>query len=559
MQPFPFKILRAKALVQAAFWILLSTFALQTSCRRQVKPQTQQTLNWVPAASRAIVWIPKPEQAIANAVQWAQSCGTQLFTRQQLNQFIQRSLQIELTQDKVFEQFGLLEGPGLVGFVPPTQREVLWVAAVHDAKQLDKSLRFFSQKFLSAQDFETTHLKDIPIVSATYPFGSEKIPALHWALVDDCVVLALADGQQALIDFIQNRGHTPTLQASLWTDTQRTLPRGHAYFKLSNTDSAQPFWASGLLASLRWDQQGVAADAELQVHAKHADSLRMLFADPPPAQPQPRYLPDGSWLLTRTGADMQAAAYLQLLHTPTAHTLLGPIQKRLENLDLWDTPKLWESVAGPAALSVRPAVNTDLSFGSLSQARDPWAPLWQWTWIAKLQDSGKMQAFFTKWYKQHQHLRTVKHHKAQIGTQHTDLYRFDDPDHPLAWAVYPPYWVVTTGKDSLVDLVQDLAQHIETNAKTPSTLAFEDAWKSESGSFGLLYGAHIAQSLRNSWRDLTYNPNQTIPPGQPALIHQALQLIENIGTLGVRVQFDPNAQDPNGPQHLNLQLRERTG
>jgi hypothetical protein len=530
---------------------LLFLGVLLTSCRGCGDKGPGALLELASAEAPGVIWIPdlgdaagRLEAFLGRATRKA-GAGAVRRVRESLT----KQLGFDPLLPSDYEKAGLRPGAGLLVFVEPPGQEPLVALGVHNRARFDTALQSFITATDGADKFTPTDHHGRKVLTAGRPFGTEVAPAFHWVHVGDYVLIARAEGLDALDRALARLTPEATAAAkSLGSESaflagQKSVPAGQllAFARGRGAPGAAP--GTQGTTSVTWGDEGFGADVFVSLPV---EGLPAALGTEPTLPLAARIEPNAVALLLSRAARPDGIRAVRAY--PAAAPLMDRLLKPLTTATGVDVEKdVLPLLKGPLTVSVHvgdvAALPTRLKeMGSAQAVLD----VVQVAVTAELANAEGMTAFLEdmrgELFKRGVALGS---RKEKVAGRAVTVWEPTVPDPKLGWAVMDPYYVYGAGSGRLRATLEGLARG---DSDLPSKLKDTVGGKlaAQPGSVLVLRSGIVADAAAQLALGGD-TPGARV--GLGALVGGLVELIRTVGDVGVALRAEPDG--------LRLTLREQ--
>ncbi len=446
---------RASRLVFAALALALA------SCRGCVETGPAELLDLAPADAPAAVVIPNLGRLAGDVNGFVaaatRKAGADAVAR--MREGIAQQLGFDPLDPAALAKQGIDAEHGVLVFSEAGAAEPVLALAAGDHALVDRSLKALIEKIDGASRFTEGKMHGFVAWSAGRPFGTEVIPAFHWAHVGRYVLLARADAQpaldKALARLAQQTPQAPTLRTDpTYVRLLGTVSAGDLVVFARATAAGAADVPGGAVTSVDLGAQGFASDTFLDLGIK---GLGEALAGDSALPLASKVDPDAAFVLLTRAARPEGVKALR--HHPLVSTTLDRLVKPFRDAAGVDPEsEVLPLLTGPLTFSVHIADLKDLP-QRMKTARSPAALLdfFHVAVTAEVKDAKAFQALLDRSRERlaKQGIK-LRQRARNVGKEKVTVTEPDRPDPKLGWAVAAGHYVYGAGSgraDKVLDLL----------------------------------------------------------------------------------------------------------
>ncbi|MBI3180259.1 MAG: hypothetical protein HYZ27_11395, partial [Deltaproteobacteria bacterium] len=506
-------------------------------CRGWVESGPEELLDLAPANAAAAVAIPDLGRLAGDVNGFitaaTRKAGADAVTR--IRQGLTEQLGFDPLDPAALAKQGIDPERGALVFSEAGATEPLVALAARDHALVDTSLKTLIEKTDGASRFTESKMSGFTVLSAGRPFGTEVIPAFHWAHVGRYVLLAREDGkamlEQALARLAQQSAQAPTLRTDpTYARLAGTVAPGDLmiFARATQPNAAAAGAPGGAITSVDLGAQGFSSDTFLDLGIK---GLAEALAGDSALPLASKVGADASFVLLTRAARPEGVKALRS-HPMVSASLDRVVKPFHDAAGVDPESEVLPLLAGPLTFSVHIADLKELP-QRLKATRSPAALLdfFHVAVTAEVKDAKAFQALLDRsrerlskeGIKLRQRTRAVGKDKATVTEP-------DRPDPKLGWTVVSGHYVYGAGSGRLDKVLDLLATGSSELPKNLNGSVAQTLGEKPGTTVALLRAGRVADAA---------SPLATGGgTGLGALLGTAIELLRALGDVAVAVSAE---------------------
>jgi hypothetical protein len=404
----------------------------------------KSALSFAPAQPQFAVWMPRFASVIEGTDDFltrvTQGAGAQLLER--MREGVTKQLGIDVLDAKAYAEIGLDVERGVLIF---GDKFPILVLPVSDATRAREAIQRWLAKADGADTIQEEKIEGgVKLLTALRPFGTEKIPSLHYAFVGKFVLLSKPDGKAELLQAIARRRSQPTLDVDKWIARTQL---GNILVHVHGPSGVPAF------ASLDLSSRGFFFNSLIEIEKPEVKAAFVSEA----TWPLTEHLGEGAVVVALTNAarlqSMQALRAYPFFSSLIDRTLV-PMRTAM-HVDL--EKQVLPLLAGPFDLAIYPEDLSQLYGHEPPQGLGHWLDIFQVAVVAKIKDREAMLKLLQTVQKdlKKQGMPLVQR-KEKYGDAVATIFQ---PQGNWGWAIYKDYYVYGVGEARLHKALQMLVRN----------------------------------------------------------------------------------------------------